>query len=250
TVMATRPPPATPSISSRSSSACIASILDFNSVACFIKPRKSAIVIPAFSGSSRQAAAATAQADGSQCIIVGNLIVALWGCWRFVPRLSRRSSRRTDLDYFGAGKALQHRLHQWIAAHAVLEFGFARFRLSADRGRAGFCRYRDHPAAFGPLRELLRKLPDQGLPRSTFKRKLDLSVLEPDEPHVAFERALDRKVALLGRKCNQIGEIFYRPNVGGVGSRCADRRRRGYAHWRRRSERRSARSSRSDFWAR
>src|SRR5262252_8837795 len=39
----TRPPPEVPSTSIWSSSACIASILDLSSVACFIRPRKSAI---------------------------------------------------------------------------------------------------------------------------------------------------------------------------------------------------------------
>src|SRR5467141_3080611 len=39
----TRPPPDVPSTSIWSSSACIASILDLSSAACFITPRKSAI---------------------------------------------------------------------------------------------------------------------------------------------------------------------------------------------------------------
>ena len=46
----TRPPPAAPSTSMRSSSACIASIFDFSSVACFIRPRKSGIEVAFVSG--------------------------------------------------------------------------------------------------------------------------------------------------------------------------------------------------------
>src|ERR1700749_812441 len=40
------PPPAGPSPSMRASSACIASILDLSSAACFISPKKSAIGFP------------------------------------------------------------------------------------------------------------------------------------------------------------------------------------------------------------
>jgi hypothetical protein len=57
-----------------------------------------------FFGSSRQAELAAALTDDSQCIIVRSLTVELWGGWRFVREFSRR--RRTDLDYFGAWKAL------------------------------------------------------------------------------------------------------------------------------------------------
>ena len=53
---ATRPPPDAPSTSIWSSSACIASILDLSSAACFIRPRKSAIVTSLSASSSHRSA--------------------------------------------------------------------------------------------------------------------------------------------------------------------------------------------------
>src|SRR5580704_9998279 len=94
--IATRPPPAAPSTSRRSSSACMASIFDFSSVACFIRPRKSGIGVAFIHG------------------IFGNA---------FAVGIVRRGAAggHPHVDDLGAGKARQHSLHQRIAAHIILE---------------------------------------------------------------------------------------------------------------------------------
>src|ERR1700761_1033767 len=93
---ATRPPPATPSTSMRSSSACIASIFDFSSFACFIRPRKSGIV------------------------------VTLDWLFRHVVRTGGCRAGRSHIDDLSAGKTLQHRLHQGIGADIVFQLSLAR----------------------------------------------------------------------------------------------------------------------------
>src|ERR1700692_2243501 len=130
---ATRPPPAAPSTSSRSRSACIASIFDFNSLACFIRPRKSGIEVT------------LVLRDFGQILGAGGSIVG----------------RLPYIDDFGAGKALQYRLHPRIGAHSVLQFRLARIGLGADRRHAGLGGHRNHPAPAGPIRNFFGKLADQ-----------------------------------------------------------------------------------------
>src|ERR1700761_6225584 len=134
------PPPAVPSTSMRSSSACMFSILDLSSVACFIRPRKSGIVV--------------------------TLTI-----WRHVVGIGYRcAGRRTHLDDLCAGETGQHGLHQRIAAHVVFQFGLAAFSLGPQRRFAGFGGDRHHPAPAGPFGKLFCKVIDQGSGGARLKR--------------------------------------------------------------------------------
>src|SRR6202030_720433 len=110
------PPPAVPSTSMRSSSACMVSIFDLSSAACFIRPRKSGIEVA--------------------------LVVR---CFRHLVGRGGRTSRRAHLDDFGAGEARQHRLHQRIVARVALELRLALFVLGAQRRRAWLGGNDHHP---------------------------------------------------------------------------------------------------------
>src|ERR1700733_7576453 len=164
------PPPAVPSTSMRSSSACMDSIFDFSSAACFIRPRKSGIGVALVIRHVRH--------------IVGSG--------------DRRAGGRAYFDNLGAGKSCQHRLHQRIAARVALELGLALFGLRAQRRRARFGGDHDHPAPAGPIMKLLRQVADQHFCRARFERDFELAVLETHETDVAFQRALQRDVAFLG----------------------------------------------------
>src|SRR5579863_6330620 len=119
-VTATMPPPAKPSTSMRSSSACIASIFDLNSAACFIRPMKSAMNT------------------------LYLLVVAVVG---FAVRLRTqrqvigigcgRAGGRAHVDDLGAGEFRQHRRHQRIGAYAVFQLGLAGLGLRPQTRRAG-----------------------------------------------------------------------------------------------------------------
>src|SRR5580704_17784299 len=189
------PPPAMPSTSMRSSSACMDSIFDFSSAACFIRPRKSGIEIP---------------------IVVR--------CFRHVVGAGGgRAARRAHLDDFGAGEARQHRLHQRIAARVALELGLAFVGLAAQRRRAWLGGHDHHPAPAGPVMQLLRQFADQHFRRARFERDLELAILETHQPHVAFQGALERDVALLGGERDQILEAVERARrrslLGAAGDR-------------------------------
>src|SRR5262249_27784468 len=161
----TIPPPAVPSTSSWSSSACIASILLFSSAACFIRPRKSAMVVPSDTW-VRAAAHVPAKAcpaldagwtpvrrqehapNPTRSIILADVVRPdLLGEHRGVVldrRLGRhhvvlrRRRRRQHLlalahrDDLRAGEARQHGLHQRVGLHAALELGAARLVLRPD----------------------------------------------------------------------------------------------------------------------
>src|SRR5262245_5574792 len=101
------PPPAVPSTSIWSSSACMACILDCNCAACFIRPRKSAM----------------------------SLVLTVGGNIRDSVR-AFRVLRHTD--DFGAWKPAQHGLDQRISLHAALDLRLLGFRLRTKRGRALF----------------------------------------------------------------------------------------------------------------
>src|SRR5581483_3045526 len=100
-VTLTMPPPAVPSTSRRSSSACMFSILDLSSAACFIRPIKSGI----------------------------GITFVLWRqVLRQLIRMGRRGAGgRTDFDDLGAGEAGEHGLHQRIAARVVFHIRLAGF---------------------------------------------------------------------------------------------------------------------------
>src|ERR1700722_10069879 len=122
------PPPAVPSTSIRSSSACMVSIFDFSSAACFIRPRKSGIGVALVIRHVRY--------------IVGSG--------------DRRAGGRAYFDNLGAGKSCQHRLYQRIAARVALELRLTLFGLAAQRRRARFGGDHDHPAPAGPVVKLFR----------------------------------------------------------------------------------------------
>src|SRR5262245_29575405 len=124
----TKPPPEVPSTSTRSSSACMDSILDFNSAACFIRPRKSAIVCS--SPASKIVLETVIAIEGR--IIISRLGGAVAGA----------AHRHVGIDLANvndlrAGKARQHRLHQRIGAHANLELGLLGVLARLD-GRQSF----------------------------------------------------------------------------------------------------------------
>src|SRR5580700_8373824 len=176
------PPPAEPSTSMRSSSACMVSIFDFSSAACFIRPRKSGIEVA----------------------------LVIWRVRHIIGAGGGRAGRRAHFDDFGAGEARQYRLHQGIAARVALELGLALFGLRAQRRRAGLGGDHDHPAPAGPIMELLRQVADQHFRRARFERDFELAVLESNQPHVAFQRALQRDVAFFGGERDQILEAVER----------------------------------------
>src|SRR3984957_1616398 len=189
------PPPAEPSTSMRSSSACMVSIFDFSSAACFIRPRKSGIEVALVIGCVR------------------HIIGAGGG----------RAARRAHLDDFGAGEARQHRLHQRIAARVALELRLAFVGLAAQRRRARFGGHHHHPAPAGPVMQLLRQFADQHFRRARFERDFELAILETNETHGAFQRALERDVALLGGERNKTLEAVERARrrslLGAAGDR-------------------------------
>src|ERR1700728_141784 len=172
------PPPAVPSTSRRSSSACIASIFDLSSAACFMRPKKSAIAI-------------------LLCFVLGAGGLAKRIERRLVYRAGRARSR-AHFDNLGAGKARKDRLHKRVAAHVVLELGFAILRLRVQAGLALLGGNDDHPAPSGPVAQLAREFARERPGRARFEAELQPAVLETHEAHIAFERALDRKIAFLG----------------------------------------------------
>src|SRR3984957_21258586 len=196
------PPPAVPSTSMRSSSACMVSIFDLSSAACFIRPRKSGIEVA--------------------------LVVR---CFRHLIGARGRAGWRAHLNDFGAGEARQHRLHQWIAARVALELRLALFGLRTQRRRAGLGGDHHHPAPAGPFMELFRQVADQHFRRARFERDFELAVLESNQPHVAFQRALQRDVAFFGGERDQILEAVERARwrilLGAAGDRLLQRRCRG-----------------------
>src|SRR5512132_2946350 len=97
------PPPAVPSTSIWSSSACMACILDCNCAACFIRPRKSGMSLVLAVG--------------------GNIRDSVSGV---------RVLRHTD--DFRSRKPAQHGLDQRIALHTALDLRLLGFRLRAKRG--------------------------------------------------------------------------------------------------------------------
>src|SRR5262245_1217398 len=173
----TRPPPEVPSTSIWSSSACIASILDLSSVACFIRPRKSAIahLLP-------------------RACAIGLLSLKLGVGRKFrVLGIGRRHALRRScgaLDHvydLGPGKAREHGLNQRVRRHAGLERGLPRVVLRSDRRLALLRRYDDHPAPVRPLRELARQIVDQRLCRARLQCNLQPTVLATHQPHVRSE---------------------------------------------------------------
>src|SRR5262245_2911478 len=225
----TRPPPETPSTSIWSSSACIASILDLSSVACFIRPRKSAIdhLLPR----------ALAIELLSLKLVVGRKFRVLGIGRRQV--LGRSRAALAHVNDLGARKAREYRLHQRVRLDVGLERGLPRVILRSNRRLALLCRYDDHPAPVGPLRELARQIVDQRLCRARLQCDLQPTVLAAHQPHVALERELDAEVALLRRQRDQILE----PADGQRGRtwRCLGQTRAHLARGRQRCARRAAR---------
>src|SRR5262245_4189693 len=192
----TSPPPEVPSTSIWSSSACIASILDLSSVACFIRPRKSAIahLLPRV----RDIELLSLKLVGGRKFRVLGI-----GRWQMLGRSRGALAHVNDL---GAGKAREHGLHQRIRLDAGLERGLPRAVLRSNRRLARLRRYDDHPAPAGPLRELARQIVDQRLCRARLQCDLQPTVLAAHQPHVALKGELDPEIALLRRQRDQILE--------------------------------------------
>src|SRR4051812_6117196 len=134
---ATMPPPALPSTSIWSSSACIASILVLSSAACFIRPRKSAMVV--LSGASVRPARSVVFADVVRLDVLGEdglLVERRLGRHHVAFRGGRRQLLEAfaDRDDLRARELRQHRLHQRVGLDADLERGAARLVLLPDGG--------------------------------------------------------------------------------------------------------------------
>src|ERR1700730_15012799 len=214
----TSPPPDTPSTSMCSSSACIASIFDLSSAACFISPRKSVI--------SLSPAECVQVCSSQECSGPVRLSVVLFlnGHFRsqrtnveFVrrppPALLRLRSvgllRHDSLGFahvhdFRTGKPRQHGLHQGVGAHARLEFGLSCVLLGLDRRLTFLGRHDDVPRTVGPLRKLACELIDQSAGGSLFQADLKPTVIATHLPHVPFEGELDCKIPVRSCKRNEI----------------------------------------------
>src|ERR1700730_10212185 len=207
----TSPPPDSPSTSMCSSSACIASIFDLSSAACFISPRKSVISL---------SPAECVQVCSSQVRL--SVVVFLNGHLRsqrtnvdFVrrspPALLRLRSvgllRHDSLGFahvhdFRTGKPGQHGLHQGVGAHARLKFGLSCVLLRLDRWVIFLGRHDDVPRTVGPLRKLACELIDQSAGGSLFQADLKPTVIATHQPHVPFEGELDCKIPVRSCKRN------------------------------------------------
>src|SRR6187431_2256467 len=182
----TTPPPDEPSISIDSNSACIACIFDCSSAAFFIMPMKSAM----------------------SCLSLLPFAVALVVIGRYLA-VGRRwlGVARPHGDNLRTGEAFQYRLHQRIAAHALLEFGFARIGLRLQCRLTWFARQSDEPLTAGPARNLRRQFVHQRRRRTRFERDLELAVFTAHQSHVTFKRGLDLQIAPVGCKLHQFLEI-------------------------------------------
>src|SRR5262249_49062669 len=196
----TIPPPAVPSPSMRSSSACIASILDLSSLACFIKPKKSAISRL----SSRAARPSTLQiiihivrpAMGAERR--GAIVNRHFG-WRLVivngrDRLGGLRFRLPDGHDLGAGKPRQHALHHRMGLDATLEFLAASVKWRPHRRLAGLRRDRHHPAPPGQRREPPAEIADQRPGGARLQRDLQLAVFEAHQTYVSLKCSLELQV--------------------------------------------------------
>src|SRR5262249_7721593 len=224
----TMPPPAVPSTSSWSSSACIASILVFSSAACFIRPRKSAMVV--LSGACRAQRALiwrmflvgepvstspehalVVLADvvrpdvlGEDRLVVGGRL----GRHHVAVRCGRRQlllalAHRDDLR---PGEFRQHRLHQRGGPPAAPQRAAARPGPPPAGGLSPPARDHPHPPLAGPGADLAREIADDRLRRARLKRDLEPPRLEAHQPHVTLERRLGLQVALVRRKRDQVLE--------------------------------------------
>src|SRR5262249_57860026 len=98
---------------------------------------------------------------------------------------------RRQLDVWGPEKPPYPRRDEGPAAPAVFPPRLAFSGWRAKRGQPRLCRNCNHPAPACPIGELLRELPYQGFARTSLQRNFESAIFETDEPHVAFERALD-----------------------------------------------------------
>src|SRR6202047_835920 len=219
----TSPPPDTPSTSMCSSSACIASIFDLSSAACFISPRKSVISLsPAECVQVCSNQVCSNQVCSSQ--VRSSVVVFLNGHFRsqrtnveFVrrspPALLRLRSvgllRHDSLGLahvhdFRTGKPRQHGLHQGVGAHARLKLGLSCVLLRLDRRLTFLGRHDDAPRTVGPLRKLACELIDQSAGGSLFQADLKPTVIATHQPPVPFEGELDCKIPVRSCKRNEI----------------------------------------------
>ncbi len=110
-------------------------------------------------------------------------------------------------DDFRAGKPRQHGLHQRIIAHAVLQFSLPRLFLGIDARHARLAGNDHHPTLPGPVGELFRQLADKTFGAFSSRRDFDPALLKTHQPHVALQRALDRKIALFAGERDECREI-------------------------------------------
>src|SRR6202048_3455817 len=214
----TSPPPDSPSTSMCSSSACIASIFDLSSAACFISPRKSVISL----SPAECVQVCSSQVCSSQVRL--SVVVFLNGHFRsqrtnveFVrrspPALLRLRSvgllRHDSLGFayvhdFRTGKPRQHGLHQGVGAHARLKFGLSCVLLRLDRRLTFLGRHDDVPRTVGPLRKLACELIDQSAGGSLFQADVNPTVIATHQPPLPLEGELDCKIPLRSCKRNEI----------------------------------------------
>src|SRR5262245_4807721 len=165
-VIVSMPPPAVPSTSIRSSSACIACILDCNCAACFIKPRKSAM---------------------ASVLAVGrNIRHRLAGFW-----ILRHA------DNLGAWKAIENSLNKGIALHSPLDFCLLGFRLRTNCRRALFLGYNYDPALAGPAGQFALKIVHERFRGCRLHGDFELAILATYKAHIAFKCHLCGDVALI-----------------------------------------------------
>src|SRR5262245_40161744 len=167
------PPPAVPSTSIWSSSACIACILDCNCAACFIKPRKSAMA--------------------SVLAVGGNIRhrVAGFGILRHANDL-------------GARKAIENGLNERIALYSSLDFCLLSFRLCANRRRTLFLGHNDDPALTGPAGQFPLKIMHKRLRCARLERNLELAIFATHQSHVTFQCHLYSDITPVGGERYQL----------------------------------------------
>src|SRR5262249_54825453 len=196
-LMATRPPPAAPSTSSCSSSACMASIFDLNSVACFTRPRKSAMI---FSASPMPQRALTASLDlkSRECHgLQHHHPAAPRPAFLFVVLRSARTVAvhrrfgRREIAPSPPGPAGRRARHLSSPPCVFRLARQAKPNPPLPTLPPPLCQICNHPAPASPNGGLLRRPPDQCFARTSLQRNFESAIFETDEPHVAFERALD-----------------------------------------------------------
>ena len=123
---------------------------------------------------------------------------------RRAARLAGASFSAAHVDDLGAGKALQHRLHQRIGAHAASSSACLRVGAATSASARPSREITDHPAPAGPVRRACAQIVASDLGGASAQRDFEPAVLEAHQPHLALQRELHLDVALLGGERDQV----------------------------------------------